>query len=216
MWPKRRSRATRRRSMFRLPHEAPLPDSGATQRTYGPPRRQGCFRLALNNLLQRIRSRGAFPGQDGDPRSLILIITAALRAVPCFRFSSCRSIVRPSSFHHSQTSATRRRHERRSGNLLMRRRFASRHHRPSRAPEPTDSTDSTSFRIGSYNWFVAAVFTAFTLIALVLLTTWTTYRMSMVRSSVQNSHSPSHLMKNLALVAVTRAKSSGRGGRKVC
>src|SRR5215207_523270 len=56
--------------------------------TYGPPRRQGCFRLALNNLLQRIRSRGAFPGQDGDPRSLILIITAASRAVPCFRFQA--------------------------------------------------------------------------------------------------------------------------------
>jgi hypothetical protein len=45
------------------------------------PSARGDFHLALVSLLQRIRSRALFPGQDGDPRSLILIITAASRAV---------------------------------------------------------------------------------------------------------------------------------------
>ncbi len=99
------------------------------------PSARGDFWLALVSLLQRIRSRG-FPGQDGDPRSPILIITAASRAVQWSRFSSCRSTVRPSSFHLTQTSPTRRRDERRSGNLFMQLPLCSRHHRHSRVPEP--------------------------------------------------------------------------------
>jgi hypothetical protein len=35
------------------------------------PVRKGDFRLALVSLLQIIRSRALFPGQDGDPRSPI-------------------------------------------------------------------------------------------------------------------------------------------------
>src|SRR5450631_3547475 len=87
------------------PHRQPLPSRLPTVE----PSARGDFRLALVSLLQRIRSRALFPGQDGDPRGLILIITAASMAVQWSRFSSCRSTVRPSSFHLTQTSATRRR-----------------------------------------------------------------------------------------------------------
>ena len=71
----------------------------------------------LCSVCFNVSGLGVSPGQDGDPRSLILIITATSWAVQWFRISSCLSTVRPSSFHLTQTSATRR-DERRSGNLL--------------------------------------------------------------------------------------------------
>lgn len=49
------------------------------------PVRKGDFRLVLFSLLQRIRSRGLVPGQDGDPRGPILIITAASKGRSMFQ-----------------------------------------------------------------------------------------------------------------------------------
>ena len=61
---------------------------GAILKQMARPVRKGDCRPALVSLHQRIRSRVVLPGQDGDPRSLILIIISSLRrAVWFLRFS---------------------------------------------------------------------------------------------------------------------------------
>ena len=45
------------------------------------------------------------PGQDGDPRALVLINSTASCAIFLARFPGRRSTVRPSRFHHPQTSS---------------------------------------------------------------------------------------------------------------
>jgi tripartite-type tricarboxylate transporter receptor subunit TctC len=51
---------------------------------------------------------GHRPGQDGDPRVPVLITTTASSATSCNRFPEHRSTVRPSRFHHPQTSSAAR------------------------------------------------------------------------------------------------------------
>ena len=74
----------RRPSMFRLPHEAPPPTQVPHKERMARPVGKGVF-VWLEQSASTYPVSGAFPGQDGDPRSLILIITAASRAVPCFQ-----------------------------------------------------------------------------------------------------------------------------------
>ena len=66
-------------------------------------------RSELSSLRQRIRSVGSCPGQDGDPRAPVLISRPASSA-PLFLPGSPdrRSTVRPSRFHHPQTSVAAR------------------------------------------------------------------------------------------------------------
>ena len=54
------------------------------------PVRKWCLRGTQNGLHQRIRSRGTCPGQDGVPRTLVLIKVTALSAIFCARVSGCR------------------------------------------------------------------------------------------------------------------------------
>lgn len=58
------------------------------------------------------------PGQDGDPRVLVLIKFTASSAIFCVRFPARRSTVRPSHFHHPQTSYSRPRRVSASGRSL--------------------------------------------------------------------------------------------------
>ena len=51
---------------------------------------------------------GRSPGQDGDPRVPVLITMTASSASSCNRFPERRSTVRPSRFHHPQTSSAAR------------------------------------------------------------------------------------------------------------
>jgi Winged helix-turn helix len=47
--------------------------AAAFKKTYDPPRLQAILRSGLVSLRQRIRSQDHRPGQDGDPRVLVLI-----------------------------------------------------------------------------------------------------------------------------------------------
>ncbi len=61
--------------------------------------------LGVISLRQRIRSQGE-PGQDGDPRVLVLIKRSGSQGpISHSRFPERRSTVRPSHFHHPQTSS---------------------------------------------------------------------------------------------------------------
>src|SRR5215213_6873816 len=51
---------------------------------------------------------GHRPGQDGDPRVPVLMTTPASSATSCSRIPGHRSTVRPSRFHHPQTSPAAR------------------------------------------------------------------------------------------------------------
>ena len=76
----------------------------------GPPRLQVILsRTPLFSLLQRIRPRALVPGQDGDPRVPVLIKLSASSAIFLIRVPARRSTVRPSRFHHSQTSSAHQR-----------------------------------------------------------------------------------------------------------
>jgi hypothetical protein len=79
-----------------------------TQNVWPAPSASDFVEWAVFSLLQRIRPRAPVPGQDGDTRVLILIRTAASSAISTLRGSGRRSTVRPSRFHHSQTSSTDR------------------------------------------------------------------------------------------------------------
>ncbi len=88
----------------------------------------------LTSLRQRIRPRSDAPDQDGDPCSPVLIITAASGAIQCSRFPCCRLTVRPSCFHHPQTSATARRQSPPVGQYLFTRRPHARPRSQCRVP----------------------------------------------------------------------------------
>ena len=93
------------------PHGAPRNESTKrcpTERMARPVRK-GFGTPALISLRQRIPPRGTASDQDGDPRSPVLIITAASEAIQWDRFPCCRSTVRPSCSHHPRTSTTKRR-----------------------------------------------------------------------------------------------------------
>jgi transposase len=61
------------------------------------------------SLLQRIRPRRMSPGQDGDTRASVLIKHSASSAAFLTRLPERRSTVRPSRYHHSQTSSIEQR-----------------------------------------------------------------------------------------------------------
>jgi hypothetical protein len=87
------------------PADSPRNDQKLANRTktYGPPRLQAILRSGLVRLRQRIRSQTIGPGQDGDSRVPLLINFTASKHTGT-RFPGRRSMVRPSRFHHQQTS----------------------------------------------------------------------------------------------------------------
>jgi hypothetical protein len=87
------------------PADSPRNDQKLANRTktYGPPSLQAILRSGLVHLRQRIRSQTIGPGQDGDSRVPLLINFTASKHTGT-RFPGRRSMVRPSRFHHQQTS----------------------------------------------------------------------------------------------------------------
>jgi hypothetical protein len=84
--------------------------SARTLNVWPAPSARGNSHLCSGQSASTYPVSGLVPGQDGDPRGLILIIRAASKwAVQGVRFSSRRSTVRPSSFYLTQTSLTLRR-----------------------------------------------------------------------------------------------------------
>ena len=86
-----------------FPHPA-LPGSfGLAPETYGPPCPQAVSAIRSEQSASTYPVSGSNPGQDGDPRVLVLISGTASNAIFRDRFPKHRLTVRPSRFHHPQT-----------------------------------------------------------------------------------------------------------------
>ena len=83
-------------------------ETPGTFKTYGPPRLQEDFTTWSDQSTPTYPVSGQCPGQDGDPRVLVLINFTASSAIFLTRFPERRSTVRPSRFHHPQTSPAAR------------------------------------------------------------------------------------------------------------
>ena len=76
---------------------------GLAPETYGPPCPQAVSAIRSEQSASTYPVSGSNPGQDGDPRVLVLISGTASNAIFRDRFPKHRLTVRPSRFHHPQT-----------------------------------------------------------------------------------------------------------------